>query len=90
MKKYRIIAYAAPLALLLTASVPVIACEACEKQQPALLRGITHGAGPDSNWDYVIVSIMIVITLYSLYAAIRCLAKSSDKPYQEIKRSILD
>lgn len=77
-------------ALLLAASLPVMACDACKKQQPKLLQGITHGPGPDSNWDYLIVSIMVVITVYSLYAMIRYMAKSRDKVYQNIKTSILN
>lgn len=78
------------IALLLASSYPVTACEACKKQQPKLLQGITHGPGPDSNWDYLIVSIMVVITVYSLYAMIRYMAKSRDKVYQNIKTSILN
>ncbi len=77
-------------ALLSAASLPVLACEACKKQQPKLLRGITHGSGPDSSWDYVIVSIMMIITLYSFYAMIRFMAKSRDEVHQDIKTSILN
>ena len=33
-----------------------IACPVCEKQQPKILQGITHGSGPQSNWDYIIIS----------------------------------
>jgi hypothetical protein len=39
------------------ANISMYACDACEKQQPEILRGITHGAGPQSNWDYLIVSV---------------------------------
>ena len=76
--------------LLLSAGLPVAACEACKKQQPKLLQGITHGPGPDSTWDYFIVSIMLVITLYSFYAMIKFMAKSRDKAHQNIKGSILN
>lgn len=77
-------------ALLLLTGLPVIACEACKKQQPKLLQGITHGSGPDSNWDYLIVSIMVVITLYSFYAMVKCMAKPVDKDHQDIKNIILN
>jgi hypothetical protein len=76
--------------LLLAARFPVMACEACKKQQPKLLQGITHGSGPKSNWDYLIVSVMVVITIYSFYAMIRYMTKSRDKVYQNIKTSILN
>jgi hypothetical protein len=77
-------------ALLLVASLPVVACEACKKQQPKLLQGITHGSGPDSTWDYLIVSVMVVITVYSFYAMVKCMTKSRDKAHQSIKTIILN
>ena len=67
-----------------------MACEACKKQQPKFLRGITHGAGPDSNWDYLIVSIMVLITLYSLYTSIKCMVNPTEQENHHIKRMILN
>ncbi|CAN5338094.1 hypothetical protein BH09BAC6_BH09BAC6_14250 [soil metagenome] len=77
-------------ALWLPASFTAIACDACKKQQPKLLQGITHGPGPDSNWDYLIVAVMVIITVYSLYATIRCLVKTEDKNHQDIKNIIFN
>ncbi|WP_222837320.1 hypothetical protein [Dyadobacter fermentans] len=31
------------------------ACPVCGENQPKPLRGITHRAGPESRWDYVII-----------------------------------
>jgi hypothetical protein len=76
--------------LLFTPSLSVVACEACRKQQPKLLRGITHGAGPDSGWDYLIVAIMIAITLYVLVATLKCLVKPAENGAEHIKRMILN
>lgn len=90
MKAKNIIVRTVIIALCLTASLPGIACEACKKQQPKLLQGITHGAGPDSNWDYVIVSVMLIVTLYSFYAMVRCLIKPKEKNYKDIKNMILN
>ncbi|MEO6850562.1 MAG: hypothetical protein ABIT58_01125 [Ferruginibacter sp.] len=67
-----------------------MACDACKAQQPKFLQGVTHGAGPTSNWDYVIVSIMVIITLYSLYALIKCLAKPAEKVHEDIKNIIFN
>jgi len=78
------------IVIMLTQSVPVMACDACEKQQPKLLKGITHGAGPDSKWDYVIVAVMICITLYVLIATVKCLFRPSEKNKEHIKRIILN
>jgi hypothetical protein len=66
------------------------ACEACKKQQPKFLRGITHGSGPDSGWDYVIVAVMVVITLYVFIATLKCLFKPSENDEKHIKRMILN
>jgi ABC-type nickel/cobalt efflux system permease component RcnA len=67
-----------------------LACDACKQQQPKLLQGITHGAGPTSSWDYIIVCIMVLITLYSFYALIKYLAKPDDPRHRDIKNIILN
>lgn len=66
------------------------ACPECDKQQPKILSGITHGAGPQSNWDYVIVWTAVLIVLYCLYYTIRYLAKPGETSENHIKRSILN
>lgn len=71
-------------------SLPAMACDACKQQQPKFLQGITHGAGPGSNWDYLIVGVMTAITLYSLYATVKCMLRPSEKDDQHIKRIILN
>ena len=71
-------------------NLPAMACEACKQQQPKFLQGITHGAGPGSNWDYLVVGIMVLITLYSLYATIKCMVRPAEKDDQHIKRMILN
>lgn len=76
------------LGIWISACSTAVACDACKQQQPKILQGITHGAGPTSNWDYIIVGIMVLITLYSLYALIKCLAKPESHEYQDIKKII--
>lgn len=78
------------LLLIISIKINAVACDACDKQQPKLLRGITHGSGPDSDWDYLIVGIMVVITLYVLIASIKCLARPAEKNKEHIKRMILN
>lgn len=87
-KKYRkLIPF---LALFLLSDISAMACEACNQNQPKILRGITHGNGPQSNWDYFVVIIMVLVTLYSLYATVKCFVKPSDKKYNNIKTIILN
>lgn len=77
-------------AIVLGSKLTASACDACKAQQPKILQGITHGPGPGSNWDYLIVSIVVLITIYSLYATIKCLIAPAkqDKEYN-IKNIIL-
>lgn len=63
------------IALLLNA-VYALACPVCERNQPKILKGITHGAGPESKWDYLIVWIMVAIVFCTLFF----FNKMADKP----------
>ncbi len=76
--------------ILFLISVPLMACPVCEKQQPKLLKGITHGAGPDSNWDYLIISVMLAIVLISLYFSVKWLVKPGENKQTHIKHTILN
>ena len=70
-------------------SIATYACPMCEKQQPKVLRGITHGAGPESNLDYVIVWSMVVIVLTTLFFALKYLIKPKENEANHIKRNLL-
>ncbi|GAB3179410.1 hypothetical protein [Telluribacter humicola] len=76
--------------LLLLLSIAAFACPACEKQQPELLRGVSHGAGPQSNWDYVIVWAAVLIVLATLFYTIKWLVKPGEKSEEHIKRTVLE
>ncbi|MDQ2863507.1 MAG: hypothetical protein M3R50_07670 [Bacteroidota bacterium] len=80
------------LLLMLTAipAVAAFACPACEKQQPALLKGITHGAGPDGNWDYVIVTISVIIVLFTLFFSVKWMIRPGEQSQSHIKRLVLN
>jgi len=67
----------------------VLACPACTLQQPRLLRGITHGIGPDSSWDYLIVSVAVAIVLFSLYFSVKWLIRPGERSMTHIKHFIL-
>lgn len=68
----------------------VMACEVCKKQQPKILKGITHGAGPQSDWDYVVVWCMVLIVLVSLFYGIKWMLQPGEKDTEHIKRSIFN
>lgn len=67
-----------------------LACQACEKQQPKLTRGLTHGAGPDSQWDYVIVFTTIIVVLVTLFLSVKWLIRPNESASGHIKTSILN
>jgi len=68
----------------------VWACPVCEKQQPAITRGFTHGIGPQSNWDWLIISLIAAITVFTFIFSLKFLLKPGEKSRNHIKNSILD
>ncbi len=68
----------------------VMACPVCERNQPKLLKGIVHGAGPESNWDYVGVVIISIIALITLYYSVKWLIRPGEKNPDHIKYHILN
>lgn len=71
-------------------NMEALACEACKKQQPKILRGVTHGAGPASDWDYAAVWGIAIIVVISLFYAIRWIVNPGEKENDHIKRSVLN
>ena len=72
-----------------TTNLDVLACEVCKKQQPKILRGVTHGAGPQSDWDYVAVWVIAAVVVISLFYAVRWTVRPGEKEADHIKRSVL-
>lgn len=66
------------------------ACPTCEVAQPKILRGITHGSGPTSNWDYVAGIVTVLIVIVVLYFTIKWLVDPGEKEENHIKRSVLN
>jgi hypothetical protein len=83
MKKYGIIL------IKLIASLPGMACPVCDENQPKALRGITHGTGPETQWDYVIIGILTAIVLLTLFFSVKWLIYPAEKAENHIKRRVL-
>jgi hypothetical protein len=64
-------------------------CEVCERNQPKPLRGIVHGAGPESDWDYISVSLTAMIAFVTLYYSVKWLIRPNENDKNHIKYSIL-
>lgn len=75
--------------MLIFASMATFACPVCEKQQPQITQGLTHGAGPASNWDWIIIGVVAAITLLTLVYSVKFLVRPGESNANHIKQSIL-
>lgn len=78
------------LILLLITGAVAFSCPVCERQQPSALRGIVHGGGAQSNWDYVIIAVMTVIVQFTLFFSVKWLLYPGEKESSHIKHFILN
>ncbi len=76
--------------LYLSSAVSALACTVCKKNQPALLEGITHGTGPESEWDYLIVMVTVAVVIGTLLLSVRLLVKPNESEQNHIKRSVIN
>jgi uncharacterized protein HemY len=76
--------------LFISLHTAALACEVCKRQQPKVLRDITHGAGPQSEWDYVIIVAMSIIVIITLFYSINWLVRPGERNEDHIKNSILN
>jgi len=65
------------------------ACEICEAQQPKILRGLTHGGGPQGSFDYIIVLATVAVVLVALGYSIKLIARPGEREPSHIKRIVL-
>ncbi len=71
------------------AAMPLWACDVCERQQPKILRGISHGTGPQHAWDMPIIAISAAVVLLTLVLAVKYLVWPKEQSQTHIKRVIL-
>lgn len=65
------------------------ACDACKLQQPPVTKNFTHGTGPESDWDWVIVGMVILLTLLAFIYSVKYLVKPGERDENHIKYSVL-
>ena len=78
------------LSILLAGFMTVYSCPVCEKQQPRILKGITHGSGPQSDWDYLIIWVTVAVVLATLFFSLKYLLSPGEKSKNHIKRLVLN
>ena len=76
-----------PLFILLM--LTTYACDECSIGQPRILRAISHGTGPDSKWDLLIVSLAAASVMFTLFYSVKWLIVPGEKSKDHIKNFIL-
>ena len=75
---------------LVVSYVGLYACPVCERNKAKYLQGLTHGTGPESKWDWVIVAIVGLLTLYTLFYSVKWLIKPNENNPDHIKYSLFN
>ena len=84
MKKVAILIFAFALT-----RVAAFACEVCKKNQPEILQDVTHGPGPQGQWDYIIIWTAVVIVAITLFLSIKLLIRPKEAGPDHIKNIVL-
>lgn len=66
------------------------ACEMCKQNQPKPLQNITHGVGPQSDWDYVIMVVGIMVVSLTLFYSLKFLIRPGEKNPDHIKNIVVN
>lgn len=78
--------------ILILAGMPLelLACEVCENRQSAVLKGVTHGIGPQGNMDYIITWSAVIIVGFTLFFSIKFLVKPKESAPDHIKNIVVE
>lgn len=65
------------------------ACDKCVQTQSRILRAVSHGSGPESKWDLLIVSLVAALVVVTLFYSVKCLIVPGEKSKEHIKNLIV-
>lgn len=71
-------------------TLKIWACDVCQNNQPKVLKNITHGTGPQGNWDYIIIWSAVVIVAITLFLSIKYLVKPKETAPGHIKNMVIE
>lgn len=74
---------------ILQTPIALYACDLCEENQPKILRGLTHGSGPQGTIDFIIIWSSVVIVVVCMYFFIKYLVKPGEESNDHIKYSVV-
>ena len=75
---------------LLSVQAPLLACDLCQKNQPEVLKDVTHGPGPQGQWDYVITWVAVIIVAVTLFLSIKFLVRPKENDPNHIKNIVVN
>ncbi|MCO5233355.1 MAG: hypothetical protein LC105_00420 [Chitinophagales bacterium] len=78
------------LSLTMWNSSILLACDVCQEKQPDILKGITHGVGPQGDTDYIIIWSAIFIVLATLYLSVKYLVNPKETAPDHIKNIVVE
>ncbi len=77
--------------VLIITSVYAAACPVCDRNDTKEFKLInTHGAEPESSWDYLIVIAITILAIVTLFYTIKWLRKPNEKNNDHIKYQFLN
>ena len=78
------------LIFLIITAPAILACDVCQKNQPKILQDVTHGTGPQGQWDYVITWAAVIIVAITLFLSIKFLLRPRENDPGHIKHIIVN
>lgn len=70
-------------------SIYTFACDTCKLRQPKVTQDFTHGTGPDSDWDWFIVGLVIAITVVAFAYSVKYLIWPGERNKNHVKYNFL-
>jgi len=75
--------------LILLIRIPSLACTVCGQDQPKIIQKISHGAGPQSEWEYAIIIGGVIVVMFTLIYSSKYLLKPERNTPDHIKNIVL-
>jgi len=78
------------LLIFLLSQLSLHACEVCQNKQPKVLKGISHGTGPQDNLDYVLIWSAVILVVVTLILSLKFLLKPGENNKNHIKKIVIN
>lgn len=65
-----------------------LGCDACNLKQPKITQNLVHGVGPESEWDWFLVGAVGLLTVFTLFYAVKLIFLPGEKKKDHIKYTL--